>query len=187
MLKSYRLILSLFLIFSCSHVVEQASELPIEGRWPCFNGREIILQAGRYGLVTTEGMPVLPPEYDAIEFLDSDTALLQKETESYLCDKNSRMLARSEHGDSLRRVWPQIVEESAEADRRSWEQVVRRYELLLRGCKAQRGRRLSRREFSSLVSLRDQMMDALSHTSGAPTASQKARLEDLSTQYRRAF
>ncbi len=187
MLKCRGLILFLFLFFSCSRVVEQVPEHPIEGRWPCFNGREIILQDGRYGLVTTAGIPVLPPKYDIIEFLDSDTAFLQKETESFLCDKNGRILARSENADSLRRVWPQIVEEWAEADRQSWELVVQRYERLLQGCKARRGQRLSRREFSSLVSLRNQMMEALSHTSGAPTASQKARLEDLFTQYRKAF
>lgn len=180
--------LAVLLLLSCSHPQESAPPaLPIEGRWPCFNGREIVQQGGLYGLVKESGEPVLPSEYDAIEFLDNDIALLTRGSSCYLSDKNGRILAEGTQTDSLRGHWTLLVEEVLEEDRRSWEEVVQSYETLCKACKAKRGQRLSRREFSSLQALRDAVSRNLRQATGSPTPSQKARLESLSADYRRAF
>lgn len=184
----YSLILCFLLAFSC--VREQGSPAPaqpVEGRWPCFNGRVIVLQGGRYGLMKESGEEVLPPRYEAIEFLDNEVALLRREGRFFLSDRNGRILAQGSREDSLRLAWPAIAEEALEADRLSWEQVIQEYERLCRDCKAARGKRISRREYARLRALRQEVEERLRCATGSPSASQKARLEALSADYRRAF
>lgn len=184
----YSLILCFLLAFSC--VREQGNPEPappVEGRWPCFNGRVIILQGGRYGLVKESGEEVLPSRYEAIEFLDNDIALLCRDGRFFLSDRNGRILAQGSREDSLRLAWPAIAEDALEADRRSWEQVIQGYEQLCRACKAGKGRRISRQEYAGLRALRKAVEERLQCATGSPDASQKARLESLSADYRRAF
>lgn len=188
MLDKFHIILCLLLL-SCAHQQEvlDSVALPIEGQWPCFNGREIVLQGGRYGLVKENGEPVLPSEYDAIEFLDNEIALLTQGETGFLSDKDGRILAEDDSVDRLRNTWVTRVEEAREADRQSWEHVVQSYETLCKACKAQRGKHLNRSDFSRLQSLKETVIQTLQKATGHPTPSQKARLESLSADYRRAF
>jgi len=181
------LLLSACLFFSCAQAPELAPVPPIESSWPCFNGCSIVLQGGQYGLVSDDGEEVLPPVYDVIEFLDSEVALLSQKGEYSLCTRQGRILKTGESEETFRATWPSILEEVQEADRRTWEEVLQNYELLCRRCKASRGKRLTRKEFGALKMLQDKVMASLQQATGVPTASQKARLEALSTEYRRAF
>lgn len=183
-----RLFIACMLVVSCAQAPEQvAVQAPIEGRWTCFNGREIILQKGCYGLVKENGEEVLPAEYDSIEFLDNDIALLEQKGLFYLCNRDGRLLSGGAPQDSLRLVWSEIVADVLEADRQSWERVLQDYDALCRACKSGRGKRLSRKEFAILQGLQEQVYMSLQEATGAPTVSQKARLESLSADYRRAF
>ncbi len=185
-----RFFVACMLVFSCAQTPEQSGEVPeepIEGRWSCFNGREIVLQNDRYGLVKENGETVLASVYDSIEFLDNDIALLGKDGLFYLCDRNGRMLSGAVCQDSLRLGWNQIVARVLEDDRLSWEKVLRDYDELCHACKAVRGRRLSRKEYARVEGLQEQVFRSLREATGAPTVSQKARLESLSIDYRKAF
>lgn len=188
MTDKFHLFLCLLLL-SCSHPRKEAAPVALstEGRWSCFNGREIVLQGGRYGLVKENGEQVLPSEYDAIEFLDNEIALLTLGETGYLSDKNGRILVRNENAEELRSTWAARVEEVWEEDRQSWEKVVQSYETLCKACKSNRGKRLDRSGFSELQSLKETVIQMLQKATGRPTPSQKARLESLSADYRRAF
>lgn len=175
-----------FLLLSCGRQQSPAPP-PIEAEWPCFNGCRIIQQGGKFGLVTDDGKEILPSMYERIEFLAEEVALLSLQGEYSLADRSGRVWARSHEEDSLRKAWPALLEKTLDEDRRSWEEVVHSYEQLCRSCKARRGQRLSRREFASLKALQDSVMHCLQQASGVPTASQRARLDALSAQYRRAF
>ncbi len=176
-----------FLVLSCVQPRESAeAEAPISATWPCFNGCTIFLQGEKYGLMTDSGKPILPAEYNSIEFLDADIALLEYDGEYALSDKTGRIIGRGLSAD-IRESWSSVVERTMEQDRQLWEQVVRNYEQLCASCKAARGDRLSRKDFSALTALRDSVLKSLDKATGRPTASQRARLEALSQDYRRAF
>lgn len=176
-----------FLLAGCASSQEVTEPVPIDESWPCFNGCNIVLQAGKFGLVADDGTLILPSVYDSIEFLDNDVALLSMEGQYSLCTRTGRVLIRGESEKALRAGWPAILEETQEADRRSWEQVLQDYEQLCRRCKSSRGKRISRKEYAGLLAIRDKVMTSLQNAQGAPTTSQKARLEQLSADYRRAF
>lgn len=159
----------------------------IEDQWSCFNGRSIFLQEGKYGLLADDGRVILPPEYDAIEFLDDDTALLSQEGSYFLCDRSGRKLSPAAGADSLRLHYEAIAAGVKEADRLAWEKLIQDYGRLCKEGKAARGKRLSRQEFARLQALSRQVRESLSAAGGAPTPSQKARLEELSNDYRRTF
>ena len=184
--KLFSFWLTAALLFSCTQTPEKGAYPSFEGEWPCFNGCSIVLSGEKYGLVQDSGEMILPPIYEAIEFLDNDVALLKSREQYFLCDRNGRILGE---GDELhlRQEWQEITAECLEKDRRSWEKVLERYELLLRQCKASRGKRLFRNDFSPLQALKDSVLVSLKSVTGSPTPSQKARLEALSGDYRRAF
>ena len=176
-------------LVACSHPGEKAAEtVAAEQQWSCFNGCAIFLQEGRYGLLRErDGEVLLPACYDTIEFLDNDIALLTGEGVGSLCDRSGRMLAQGCAPDSLRQNYATLVERVREEDRRSWEQVISDYDRLCLRAKAQRGRRTSRRDMVRLKETAKQVEADLQAVSGKPTPSQKARLEAISNDYRRAF
>lgn len=178
-----------FLVLSsCIPQTESARpDIPIAAKWPCFNGCTIYLQGERYGLMTDAGEPILPAVYKSIEFLDNDFALLERDSDFALSDKKGRIICQSFSAGSIRLSWPSMAQQVLEQDRKSWERVVRDYELLCVRCKATRGKKVLRHEFKTLVSLKNNVLESLQEATGKPTPSQKARLEALSQDYRRAF
>ncbi|MBQ9410368.1 MAG: WG repeat-containing protein [Bacteroidales bacterium] len=177
----------LIVLFSCAPRREAESLPPAQSRWQCFNGREIVLRDGLYGLETETGETVLPTIYNSIEFLDNDIALLSQGEKSFLCTRAGRILAAGNNTDSLRLVYPEIEARALEDDRISWEKVLDRYRLLCRACKSKRGQRLSRKEYRELQVLNSSVREALDEATGVPTITQKSRLEAISEDYRRAF
>lgn len=175
------------LLFSCSSAGEKPGVPSFEQKWSCFNGCYIVRQDSLYGLVNEEGALLLPASYTSVEFLDNDIVLACTENAAHLFDRSGRALFRGESPDSLRTHYNGIVEQIHEKDRLSWEQVLEDYSRLCRESKASRGKRLSRAEFAQLEVLADAVHRSLEAASGKPTPSQKARLEELSTDYRRAF
>ncbi len=181
-------IIAAFPALSCVRQTESAqTDIPIAAKWPCFNGCTIFLQGERYGLMTDAGEPVLPAVYKSIEFLDNDYALLARDSDYALSDKKGRIIGHSFSVDSIRLSWPSMIEYVQEKDRQSWELVVRNYELLCVRCKASHGKKVLRQEYNTLELLKNNVLESLQAATGKPTPSQKARLEALSQDYRRAF
>ena len=180
-------LLSFLLFFSCTGTREKPADISFEEKWPCFNGCYIVLTEGKYGLVDEEGQVLLTPSYSSIEFLNNDIALACTESDGTLCERSGRILFKGNDPDSIRANFDGIVEQIRERDRLAWEQVVEDYSRLCRECKATRGRRIFRNEFTSLESLAETVHESLKEASGKPTPSQTARLEELSADYRRAF
>ena len=61
----------------------------------CFNQRSVVSLEGKKGLIDTEGQVVLEPEWDSIEFLDDEVALLSRSGIWYLCTKDGRLFAET--------------------------------------------------------------------------------------------
>ena len=186
-IKDARIFFLLPLLFSCSPSREKADIPAFEEKWSCFNGCYIVRQEGKYGLVNEEGSILLPLSYTSVEFLDNDILLACTENTCHLIERSGRNLFRGESPDSLRAHYGEIVEQIHETDRLSWEKVVENYSKLCRESKSRRGKRLSRTDFASLQMLSEAVHQSLEAASGKPTPSQKARLEQLSIDYRRAF
>ena len=89
-------------LFSCKQTQEVALPAPPEGTWPCFNGCNIVLQGGCYGLVSDTGQEILPAAYDGIEFLDNDIALLSQAGTFSLTTRQGRILRT---GETEARPW----------------------------------------------------------------------------------
>lgn len=188
-LQHYKIacLLSFLLFFSCTETREKTADISFEEKWSCFNGCYIVLTEGKYGLVDEDEQVLLTPSYSSIEFLNNDIALACTESDGTLCDRSGRILFKGNNPDSIRTNFAGIVEQIQEKDRQGWEQVVEDYSRLCKECKAIRGRRISRNEFAGLESLAETVHKSLKEASGKPTPSQKARLEELSADYRRAF
>lgn len=177
-----------FVLPCCNASREEVPSSVPEGQWSCFNGCAIVRHDGRFGLIREEdGTVLLPARYASIEFLDNDIALLTDSLSGSLCDRSGRILFQAADADSLRRDYAAIVEGVREGDRYSWEQVLSDYDRLCRLCKDRHGKTVRRKEWLRLINAARQVDASLQSVSGKPTPSQKARLEAISDDYRRAF
>lgn len=181
------LIQAFLFALSCSNRNDSTAMVSTEGKWPCFNGCSIILSEGKYGLMNDGGDVILPCNYDSIEFLDNDVALLLKGELGSLCNRKGRIIINSESPDSLRINYAAIVEEVKENDYQEWDEVISCYSKLCDACKKNQGHRLNRSQYRVLKELFDELKNRLNEADGQPTPSQKARLKALSDDYRRAF
>ena len=59
----------------------------------CFNQRSIVTLGSQKGLIDENGTRILAPEWDSIEFLDDEVALLGRSGLWYLCTRDGRFFA----------------------------------------------------------------------------------------------
>ena len=186
-LKIVLLIQVLLFALSCSNRGGTSATVDVEEKWSCFNGCSIFLSDGKYGLMDEDGDIIFPSQYDSIEFLDNDIARLREGDQAYLCNRKGRIICNDNSPDSLRINYSAIVEQVYDSDRQSWEDVINSYSNLCNACKKNQGHRLNRSQYHALKKLFKDVKNHLNEASGCPTLSQKARLEALSDDYRRAF
>jgi len=145
----------------------------------CFNQRSIVTLGGQKGMVGEGGEVILVPEWDAIEFLDDDVAMLQKSGLFYLCTRDGRIFAESPEVESLERSFRQRLAETLDADLLSWDRVLDQLEVLCDACLACGGRRPDAQIIHEDTVLREYLDDA----TGAMTQEQKMRLERIGRKF----
>ena len=181
---SYRWLCCLFLfLVGCQdhpaipRVVPQ--KLVYEDSVYCFNQRSIVTVAGQKGVVDTTGEVVLAPEWDAIEFLDDDVALLQKSGLFYLSTRDGRIFAESLDAESLERSFRQRLSETLDADLLSWDRVLDQLDALCEACVACDGRRPD----AQIIHANSVLQECLNKTSGTMNPEQTERLEQIRKKF----
>ena len=145
----------------------------------CFNQRSIVTFEGKKGVVGEQGELILAPEWDAIEFLDDEVALLQKSGLYYLCTRDGRIFAESHEMESLERSFRQRLAEMHDADVLSWNRVLDQLEVLCDACLACDGRKPD----SQLIHEDTVLREYLNNATGAMNQEQKLRLERIGKKF----
>ena len=141
----------------------------------CFNQRSIVHKDGRAGIVDDLGHPILAPEWESIEFLDDEIALLSREGEYLLCTRDGRIYAQSDSAEALEIDYRERLDTAIEDDIRSWDSVLDKLDFLCTDC-LRRGRR---RPDQLVKEAYSQFQQALSEASGQMTQSQQERFEEI--------
>lgn len=151
----------------------------------CFNQRTIVTLSGKKGLIDDDGLQILAPEWDSIEFLDDEVALLSKSGKWFLCTCEGRVFAETEDKTVLEDSFRQRLDRVRDADYRYWEQVLEQLEMLGEDCLSSR----SHRPDGQMLGAYSKLQTFLESPSGEMSEEQKARFErivrDFNTHYRR--
>ncbi len=150
----------------------------------CFNRRAIVTLDGRKGMVDDGGEVILPPEWDSMEFLDDDTALLSKGGLWYLCTGGGRIFAQSADSSELEASSRRLHDEMLEADMRYWDAVLDRLQALSTACIAAGPGKPG----ESVVRERTQLQILLSDAPGGPmNSAQQARLSEIEAGFKSMY
>ena len=150
----------------------------------CFNQRSIVTLKGLHGIVDTDGSTVLAPEWDEVEFLDDNIALLCKSGIWSLCTRDGRIFAQSLDLQSLENSYPALYEEMLEGDRQYWDGVLDCLEELEESCLAAPSRKLDDRIVRAHAKLQKQLSDG---AGGGMTASQLERLDKIEADFKSMY
>ena len=184
------LLLSLPLVFlsACRNAAPvreaEASRPAYEDSVYCFNGCYVVTLDGRRGLVGEGGTLIYCPDWDSIEFIDDDVALLRRSGIFYLGTRDGRLFAESASQEELEGSFRDRFAAMQEADYLSWARVLDRLNSLCDACLSAK----IHPDDGRLLRERALLQDCLSKVSGRPGPEQKARLEQIerkfSTSYR---
>ena len=150
----------------------------------CFNQRSIVTLKGLQGIVDTDGRTVLAPEWDGVEFLDDNIALLCKSGIWSLCTRDGRVFAQSLDLQSLENSYLTLYEEMLEGDRQYWDRVLDCLEELEESCLAAPSRKLDDKIVRAHAKLQKRLSDG---SGGRMTASQLERLDKIETDFKSMY
>ena len=149
----------------------------------CFNGCYVVSLDGRRGMVNEAGRVVFGPEWDSIEFLDDDVALLQRSGIFYLGTRDGRIFGESTAQDELEGSFRERFASMLESDYLSWERVLDRLDSLCEAClDAKR-----HPDDGRLLREKARLQDCLSRVSGKPGPEQRDRLERLEKKFSSSY
>lgn len=178
-LSRFCLLLPWLLLAGCNHTpaVSGTDEPRIhyDDSIYCFNGRSIVSLNGLWGLVDIKGTYILEPEWDAIEFLSDDVALLRRTGLYYLCTRDGRVFAENTDPDILESSYQTFLTEMEYADRQRWDKVLDRLESLCDACIAGTARRPDSRILQEKAALESE----LTGISGQMSKQQDERLKQI--------
>jgi len=148
-LCSYFLAVCLFVLFSSCSAVDTAPQpagepIAYEDTVYCFNQRSIVHLSGKAGVIDESGTLVLSPEWDAIEFLDDEVALLRRDGRWFLSTRGGRIFAESDDSAGLESDFRRRLEDVREQDLCRWDTVLDKLEVLCETALACRSRRPDR-------------------------------------------
>ena len=145
----------------------------------CFNQRSIVTLGGRKGLIDDSGSCILAPEWDTIEFLDDEVALLSRAGLWYLCTRNGRVFAEEMEKEPLESSFWERLSAMQDQDYIYWEKVLDQLELLGASCAASPRRQLDERT----IRLHSDLQEMLSGSMGTMTRDQQERLTRLEQDF----
>ena len=149
----------------------------------CFNGRSIVSCKGMWGLVDQDGRVILKPEWDGIEFLDDDVALLHRAGLYYLCTRDGRFFAEDADAGVLEESFRELLVEMEYEDSRKWDSVLDRLEALCDACIASGRKRPDRIVLEEKAALQAE----LASVSGQMSSLQKERLEQIVERFKSSY
>ena len=150
----------------------------------CFNGRSIVTVNGLKGIVDTDGNSVLPPDWDNVEFLDDNIAILTKSGIWSLCTRDGRIFAQSPDSLSLESSYLDLYEEMTENDLQYWNQVLETLEVFEEACLTAKSGQLDEKIIRSHAILQKQLEEC---PGGRMTASQLERLNKIEEDFKLMF
>ena len=142
----------------------------------CFNQRSVVSLEGKKGLIDTEGQVVLEPEWDSIEFLDDEVALLSRFGIWYLCTKDGRLFAETSDPGILESSFRALLAEMQDKDSKYWDDILDRLEDLSEACINSRSKRPDARILRERALLSELLSSGIR---GKMSASQTERLDKI--------
>ena len=150
----------------------------------CFNERSIVTLNGLKGIVDKDGNQVLAPEWNEIEFLDDNIALLSKSGIWSLSTRDGRIFAQSADSLYLEGRYSELYDEMAESDAQYWDQVLDALEELEELCLTSRSGKLDERMVHARATLQ-RLLEA--SPGGEMTVSQLDRLESIESEFKTMY
>lgn len=145
----------------------------------CFNQRSIVTLDGRKGLIDDSGNIVLAPEWDSVEFLDDEVALLSRAGLWYLCTRDGRIFADGLEVSVLESSFRERLVAMRDQDYRYWESVIARIETLGAACLASSRRHLDEQAVREYAALQDLLKSRV----GTMTRDQQGRLSGIEERF----
>ena len=161
----------------------EASRTAYEDSVYCFNGCYVVTLDGRRGLVGEGGTLIYRPDWDSIEFIDDDVALLRRSGICYLGTRDGRLFAESASQEELEGSFRDRFAAMQEADYLSWTRVLDRLDSLCDACLSAK----IHPDDGRLLRERALLQDCLSKVSGRPGPEQKARLEQIERKFSSSY
>jgi len=128
----------LAVILSCTGQSPQAPPRAFYGPFDdtvyCFNQRSIVYKDGFAGIIDDAGNLVLAPEWDSVEFLEDEIALLRRSESYYLSTRDGRIFAEAVSAADLEANYQERWVEAQNADIRKWDIVLDRLDDLCTQC-----------------------------------------------------
>lgn len=140
----------------------------------CLNGRFIVSCSQGKGMMDEDGVLLLEPVWNDIEFLSPDVALLSRNALSYLCSAEGRIFEEGTDREALTASFQAAYERMLFEDMRRWDEVLNRLDSLCWSC-------ISQDEGSA--ALLERMKERLPSVSGKMTASQAHRLGEIEARF----
>lgn len=145
----------------------------------CFNQRSIVTLDGRKGLIDDSGACILAPEWDSVEFLDDEVALLSRSGLWYLCTRDGRIFADGLEKSVLEDTFREHLAEMHDQDYLYWESVLDQVEALGDAALASPRWRLDDRAVRAYAALQDLLKSSV----GTMTRDQQERLSRLEERF----
>ena len=177
---SYILLLAVTLGIPCCRQAASAPRISATKAYDdsvyCFNMRSIVSRDGLKGITDLEGNVVLPLEWDSIEFLDDDVALLSRSGLWYLSTRDGRIFGQSDDASELEASFKEMFTRMQEDDMRYWDDVLDQLEACI--ASARKGMN------ESILSQRNKLQQLLEESHGtAMTKEQEKRLELIESEF----
>ena len=141
----------------------------------CFNGRSTVLLDGKWGIVDTLGHVILKPEWDGIEFLNDDIALLRRSGMYYLSTRDGRILGGNPDPDALAEQAEELRSVMEEEDYTKWDRVLDHLAALCDACLAGSPGKID----NAMLQEKAALESALEEVSGRLSPMQEERLEKI--------
>lgn len=125
-------------VLSCSDRPAEAPSRRFSGPFDdtvyCFNQRSVVYKDGFAGMIDDAGTVILSPEWDSVEFLDDEIALLKRSESYYLSTRDGRIFTEAASAADLDANYQERWAETQDADIRKWDIVLDRLDELCTQC-----------------------------------------------------
>ena len=149
----------------------------------CFNSLSIVTRDGLQGLMDSCGRELLPPEYDRVEFVSDDIALVSKAPDFWLVTRQGRFFAFSQDEEELCSTAQDRMERMLLEDVAYWDGVLDKLDSLCVLCLRAKGRKISRHP--GIIDRYEDLKASLSRSRGSMTDAQRQRLASIEDKFRR--
>ncbi|MBO4743089.1 MAG: WG repeat-containing protein [Bacteroidales bacterium] len=149
----------------------------------CFNGLWRVTSDGQAGLVDGSGRVVLATEYDSIEFISDDIALIGKGADWWLSTRKGRIFASGSDAETLADIAMEEYDRMLLEDVDYWDSILDLLDALCNSCLKSGGRKLSGR--ADLIGKYEELKSRLASSRGMMNEAQLGRLWEIEAKFNR--